>query len=120
MFNNLIAEIKRRGLTQKEFAKRVKINEVVLSRKLNSEIFIIRGFDVIDYDLKEVLKEKIGSRINNGKCCFCGNELKSNEYCNCNNALKINRYFKKANKKWEEIANLKTIYGDDLKGVSYK
>ena len=37
MFNNLIAEIKRIGLTQKEFAKRVKINEVVLSRKLNSE-----------------------------------------------------------------------------------
>ncbi len=37
MFNNLIAEIKRNGLTQKEFAKRVKINEVVFSRKLNSE-----------------------------------------------------------------------------------
>ena len=36
-FLNLIAEISRTGLTQKEFAKRVKMNEVVLSRKLNSQ-----------------------------------------------------------------------------------
>lgn len=37
-FLNLIAEISRTGLTQKEFAKRVKMNEVVLSRKLNSQV----------------------------------------------------------------------------------
>ena len=37
MFTNLAAEIKRCGLTQKQFARMVKINEVVFSRKINSE-----------------------------------------------------------------------------------
>lgn len=37
MYSNLAAEIKRTGLTQKEFSKAVKINEVVFSRKLNGE-----------------------------------------------------------------------------------
>lgn len=37
MYSNLAAEIKRTGLTQKEFSKIVKINEVVFSRKLNGE-----------------------------------------------------------------------------------
>jgi len=36
MFLNLITEIKRTGLSQKEFAQKVKINDVVFSRKLNS------------------------------------------------------------------------------------
>ena len=38
MFTNLAAEIKRCGLTQKQFARMVKINEVVFSRKINSEV----------------------------------------------------------------------------------
>lgn len=38
MFTNLSAEIKRCGLTQKQFARMVKINEVVFSRKINSEV----------------------------------------------------------------------------------
>lgn len=37
MYSNLAAEIKRTGLTQKEFSKIVKISEVVFSRKLNGE-----------------------------------------------------------------------------------
>ena len=37
MYSNLAAEIKRSGLTQKEFSKEVKINEIVFSRKLNGE-----------------------------------------------------------------------------------
>lgn len=37
MFSNLAAEIRRSGLTQKEFAKKVKMNEVLFSRKLNSQ-----------------------------------------------------------------------------------
>lgn len=37
MFSNLAAEIRRTGLTQKEFAKKVKMNEVLFSRKLNSQ-----------------------------------------------------------------------------------
>lgn len=37
MFFNLAAEIKRRGLTQKEFALQVGINEVLFSKKINSK-----------------------------------------------------------------------------------
>ena len=37
MFPNLSAEIKRRGLSQKEFAKAVKISEQLFSRKINSK-----------------------------------------------------------------------------------
>lgn len=37
MYANLAAEIKRAGLSQKEFSKIVKINEIVLSRKINGE-----------------------------------------------------------------------------------
>lgn len=37
MFKNLAAEIKRCGLTQKQFAHRVKISEMVFSRKINGE-----------------------------------------------------------------------------------
>jgi len=37
MFPNLAAEIKRRGLTQKEFARKVQINENSFSRKINSK-----------------------------------------------------------------------------------
>ena len=37
MFSNLAAEIRRSGLTQKEFAKKVKMNEVLFSRKRNSQ-----------------------------------------------------------------------------------
>jgi len=37
MFFNLAAEIKRRGLTQKEFALKVGINEVLFSKKINSK-----------------------------------------------------------------------------------
>ena len=37
MFLNLETEIKKAGLSQKEFAAQVKINAVVFSRKLNGE-----------------------------------------------------------------------------------
>ena len=37
MFLNLETEIKKAGLSQKEFASQVKINAVVFSRKLNGE-----------------------------------------------------------------------------------
>ena len=37
MFLNLETEIKKAGLSQKEFATLVKINAVVFSRKLNGE-----------------------------------------------------------------------------------
>ena len=37
MFPNLLAEIKKRGLTQKEFAKEVKISEQLFSKKMNSK-----------------------------------------------------------------------------------
>ena len=76
MFNNLIAEIKRIGLTQKEFAKRVKINEVVLSRKLNSEtefkyseiVRILEFFKLklaFDYLFEETDKNSLAGVIDN-------------------------------------------------------
>ena len=37
MFLNLATEIKKAGLSQKEFSKIVKINTVVFSRKLNGD-----------------------------------------------------------------------------------
>lgn len=37
MFPNLSAEIKKRGLTQKEFAEKVKISENLFSKKMNSK-----------------------------------------------------------------------------------
>lgn len=37
MFLNLATEIKKAGLSQKEFSQRVKINAVVFSRKLNGD-----------------------------------------------------------------------------------
>lgn len=37
MFLNLATEIKRAGLSQKDFAIKVKINPVVFSRKINGE-----------------------------------------------------------------------------------
>ncbi|MBQ3047503.1 MAG: helix-turn-helix transcriptional regulator [Clostridia bacterium] len=37
MFLNLATEIKKAGLSQKEFSKKVKINTVVFSRKLNGD-----------------------------------------------------------------------------------
>lgn len=77
MFNNLIAEIKRNGLTQKEFAKRVKINEVVFSRKLNSEtefkyseiVRILEYFNLklaFDYLFEETDKKYLTEAIKNG------------------------------------------------------
>ena len=35
MFLNLAAEIKRTGLTQKQFAAEIKMNEILFSKKLN-------------------------------------------------------------------------------------
>ena len=37
MYLNLAAEIKRTGLSQKDFAIRVKISPIVFSRKINGE-----------------------------------------------------------------------------------
>lgn len=37
MFLNLVTEIKKLGLSQKDFAKKVKINAIVFSRKINGE-----------------------------------------------------------------------------------
>lgn len=37
MFPNLAAEIKKRGLTQKEFARKVRISENSFSKKINSK-----------------------------------------------------------------------------------
>ncbi len=37
MFYNLSAEIKRHGLSQKEFAKKVKISESLFSKKMHSK-----------------------------------------------------------------------------------
>lgn len=37
MYLNLVTEIKKTGLSQKDFAIRVKINPVVFSRKINGE-----------------------------------------------------------------------------------
>jgi len=37
MFLNLATEIKKAGLSQKEFSQKVKINTVVFSRKLNGD-----------------------------------------------------------------------------------
>lgn len=37
MYRNLAAEIKRSGLSQKEFAEQVKINEITFSKKLNGK-----------------------------------------------------------------------------------
>lgn len=37
MYLNLAAEIKRTGLSQKDFAIRVKITPIVFSRKINGE-----------------------------------------------------------------------------------
>lgn len=37
MYLNLAAEIKRTGLSQKDFARRVKISPIVFSRKINGE-----------------------------------------------------------------------------------
>lgn len=38
MFGNLLAEIKRTGLSQKEFAKKINMNEINFSRKINSKV----------------------------------------------------------------------------------
>lgn len=37
MYLNLAAEIKRTGLSQKDFAIRVKISPIIFSRKINGE-----------------------------------------------------------------------------------
>ena len=37
MFNNLAAEIKRSGLTQKQFAEKVRINPITFSSKINGK-----------------------------------------------------------------------------------
>ena len=47
MFNNLAAEIKRIGITNKDFAEKVKINPVTFSRKLNGKV---------DFTLSEMKK----------------------------------------------------------------
>lgn len=45
MFHNLSAEIRRTGLTNKEFAERVQINAVTFSKKLNGHV---------DFNLSEI------------------------------------------------------------------
>lgn len=47
MFNNLSAEIKRAGLTNKEFAERVQMNPVTFSKKINGKV---------DFTLSEVVR----------------------------------------------------------------
>lgn len=47
MFNNLSAEIKRIGLTNKEFAKKINMNSVTFSKKINGHT---------DFTLNEVKK----------------------------------------------------------------
>ena len=47
MFNNLAAEIKRIGITNKDFAEKVKINPITFSRKLTGKV---------DFTLKEVIR----------------------------------------------------------------
>mgnify|MGYP003309797239 CR=1 FL=1 len=47
MFNNLAAEIRRTGKTNKEFAEKVQINPVTFSKKLNGKV---------DFTLSEVKK----------------------------------------------------------------
>lgn len=37
MYLNLVTEIKKLGLSQKDFSKKVKINAIVFSRKINGE-----------------------------------------------------------------------------------
>ncbi len=37
MFLNLMAEIKKSGMSQKEFAKIIEINETTFSKKINSK-----------------------------------------------------------------------------------
>lgn len=43
--------------------------------------------------------ELYGKRVSDGKCNFCGCELKSGEYCNCKEAKLRQRFYKKAAKK---------------------
>lgn len=71
-------------------------------------------FDELLQEFKEVMKNNYGSRINEGKCAFCGAALSNGQYCGCNGAEKINRYFKKFHNKFYDLQNYADI-GSDLK-----
>lgn len=73
MFLNLVTEIKRTGLSQKEFAQKVKINDIVFSRKINSlsewkyseikrilEFFNLKlSFDYLFEDIPQPMSEAV-------------------------------------------------------------
>lgn len=52
--------------------------------------------------LKE-LKSLYGTRINDNKCAFCGEELGPKEYCFCPEANKINPFYKRIRQKTEDF-----------------
>lgn len=49
--------------------------------------------------LKNELKNIYGTRINENKCAFCGEELSPKDYCYCPEANKINPFYKRVLKK---------------------
>lgn len=61
---------------------------------------------------KKQIFEYIGNRTKNGKCVFCGKELKTNEFCNCKKAVQKNRFFKKGYNKINELQNLTLNFSD--------
>lgn len=54
--------------------------------------------NVIEKYKKQIISS-FGERIIDGKCVYCGNELKDGEYCTCPDAALVNRFYKKASRK---------------------
>lgn len=53
--------------------------------------------------LKTELKNIYGTRVNDGKCALCGDELNPKEYCFCPEANKINPFYKRVHKKLDDF-----------------